>query len=142
MFNKKNLRNKFKNFFSLTHSRSTMSVHKKIAAQSVQPFGQLYAKYIYIYECLVLLYRKCVHILVHYMYSYLFPRLYMIFMYRYLYSTCTHTSFHIYMWYLCIETCIVHVLIPPSSPIYDIYVHILVQCMYPYLFPHLYMICM
>ena len=32
-----------------------MSVHKKISAQSVQPFGRLLGTYMY--ECLVLLYR-------------------------------------------------------------------------------------
>ena len=30
---------------------------QKISAQSVQPFGRLYATYIYLYECLVLLHR-------------------------------------------------------------------------------------
>ena len=32
-----------------------------------------------------------------------------------MYSTCTHTSFYIYMRYLCIETCTVRVLIIPSQ---------------------------
>ena len=108
---------------SLTSCTDTCTVHVLIP-----PSSPIYDIYLQIH--------------VQYMYSYLLSHLYMIFMYLYLYSTCTHTSFLTYIWYLCTDTCTVHVLIPPFSPIYDIYLQILVQYMYSYLLPRLYMIFM
>ena len=48
---------KILNFFSPYHPPATHKCPQKISAKSVQPLVRLYATYIYIYECLVLLYR-------------------------------------------------------------------------------------
>ena len=47
----KNIGEKYFEFLAYNTPQPPLSVHKKISAQSVQPFGRLYATVIYIYKC-------------------------------------------------------------------------------------------